>query len=102
MIPTVKTSRRWFVTKLFTGTVIASTCIYLPSSQKIGFFKQLFNSVSKWRKARNKEYIITQALATDEGRMALAQSMVEPIRRSLEYQSVGRKLFVDDFCESVT
>jgi len=31
-----------------------------------------------------KEMIIAQALNTDEGRVALAQAMVEPIRRSLE------------------
>jgi hypothetical protein len=43
-----------------------------------------------------KEVIISQALETDEGRVALAQSMVEPIRRSLEYQAVGRKLIMVD------
>lgn len=31
-----------------------------------------------------KEAVIAQALNTDEGRTALAQAMVEPIRRSLE------------------
>lgn len=43
-----------------------------------------------------KEAIIATALETDEGRIALAQSMVEPIRRSLEYQAVGRKLLMVD------
>lgn len=43
-----------------------------------------------------KEAIIAQALETDEGRVALAQAMVEPIRRSLEYQAVGRKLIMVD------
>lgn len=43
-----------------------------------------------------KESIIATALETDEGRIALAQSMVEPIRRSLEYQAVGRKLLMID------
>jgi hypothetical protein len=43
-----------------------------------------------------KEEIIAQALETDEGRVALAQAMVEPIRRSLEYQAVGRKLLMVD------
>lgn len=43
-----------------------------------------------------KEAIIAQALNTDEGRVALAQAMVEPIRRSLEYQAVGRKLLLVD------
>lgn len=44
----------------------------------------------------DKEMIIAQALETDEGRTALAQAMVEPIRRSLEYQAVGRKLLMVD------
>jgi hypothetical protein len=43
-----------------------------------------------------KEAVIAQALNTDEGRVALAQAMVEPIRRSLEYQAVGRKLLLVD------
>lgn len=43
-----------------------------------------------------KELIIAQALNTEEGRTALAQAMVEPIRRSLEYQAVGRKLLLVD------
>jgi len=44
----------------------------------------------------DKEMIIAQALETEEGRVALAQAMVEPIRRSLEYQAVGRKLLMVD------
>jgi hypothetical protein len=43
-----------------------------------------------------KEALIAQALETDEGRVALAQAMVEPIRRALEYQAVGRKLLMVD------
>jgi len=43
-----------------------------------------------------KEALIAQALDTDEGRVALAQAMVEPIRRALEYQAVGRKLLMVD------
>jgi len=43
-----------------------------------------------------KEMVIDQAIETDEGRTALAQAMVEPIRRSLEYQAVGRKLLMVD------
>jgi hypothetical protein len=44
----------------------------------------------------DKEAVIAQALSTEEGRVALAQAMVEPIRRSLEYQAVGRKLLMVD------
>jgi len=44
-----------------------------------------------------KQQVVAQALETEEGRMALAQAMVEPIRRALEYQAVGRKcLMVDE------
>lgn len=42
------------------------------------------------------EALVAQALETDEGRVALAQAMAEPIRRSLEYQAVGRKLLMVD------
>lgn len=43
-----------------------------------------------------KEYLIATALNTEEGRVALAQAMVEPIKRSLEYQAIGRKLIMVD------
>ncbi|MFW6172963.1 MAG: HK97-fold major capsid protein [Elusimicrobiota bacterium] len=43
-----------------------------------------------------KQELIAQALQTEEGRVSLAQAMVEPIRRSLEYQAVGRKLLMID------
>lgn len=43
-----------------------------------------------------KENIIAAALDTNEGRKALAMAMVEPIRRALEYQSVGRKILMVD------
>jgi hypothetical protein len=45
---------------------------------------------------QKKEALIAQALETPEGRVALAQAMVEPIRRALEYQAVGRKLLMVD------
>ncbi len=43
-----------------------------------------------------REMLVAQALETSEGRVALAQAMVEPIRRALEYQAVGRKLIMVD------
>jgi hypothetical protein len=43
-----------------------------------------------------KEYLIAKALETEEGRVALAQAMANPIRTSLDYQGVGRKLLVID------
>jgi len=45
---------------------------------------------------QKKELAIAKALGTKEGREALAKSMVEPIRASLEYQAVGRKLLMVD------
>lgn len=43
-----------------------------------------------------REALIAQSLESPEGRVALAQAMVEPIRRALEYQAVGRKLLMVD------
>jgi len=43
-----------------------------------------------------REQIIAMALETAEGRTALAQAMVEPIKTSLMYQAIGRKLFMVD------
>lgn len=43
-----------------------------------------------------KEYLISKALETEEGRTALAQAMANPIRTSLDYQGIGRKLLVVD------
>lgn len=53
-------------------------------------------SLTKSYTNEQQEMVIAQALETDEGRTALAQAMVEPIRRSLEYQAVGRKLLMVD------
>ncbi len=43
-----------------------------------------------------KERIVSEALSTAEGRVALAQAMVEPIKIALEYQAIGRKLLMVD------
>jgi len=53
-------------------------------------------SIDKAAVNQQKEALIAQALDTPEGRVALAQAMVEPIRRALEYQAVGRKLLMVD------
>lgn len=45
---------------------------------------------------QEKEFLIAKALETEEGRTALAQAMANPIRTSLDYQGVGRKLLVVD------
>jgi hypothetical protein len=46
--------------------------------------------------ADQREDLIRVALNSAEGRVALAQAMVEPIRTSLMYQGVGRKLLMVD------
>ena len=46
--------------------------------------------------ADQREDIMRSAFDHPEGRAALAQAMVEPIRNSLMYQSVSRKLFMVD------
>jgi hypothetical protein len=43
-----------------------------------------------------KEFLIEQALSSEEGRVALAASMANPIRLTLDYQAIGRKLLVVD------
>ena len=47
-------------------------------------------------KPLTREMIIARALETAEGRAALAQAMVEPIKESIVYQSLGRKLLMVD------
>ncbi len=45
---------------------------------------------------RYRDCLIAQALGTHEGRVALAEAMVAPIRAALNYQSIGRKLLMVD------
>jgi hypothetical protein len=53
-------------------------------------------SMIKQNVNEQREQIIAQALETPEGRTALAQAMVEPIKTSLMYQAIGRKLLMVD------
>lgn len=46
--------------------------------------------------SEQKEYLIAKALETEEGRTALASAMANPIRQSLDYQGIGRKLLMVD------
>jgi hypothetical protein len=43
-----------------------------------------------------REQIVAAALETAEGKTALAQAMVEPIKNALMYQAIGRKLLLVD------
>ena len=50
----------------------------------------------------NAERVIYDAIASAEVRSQFGAAMVEPIRRALEYQGVGRRLLmVDEFPEAV-
>ena len=40
-----------------------------------------------------KERIVAECLRTREGRMRLAQSMIQPIRRGLDYTALARRVF---------
>jgi len=53
-------------------------------------------SMIKRNTNEQREAIIAMALETAEGRTALAQAMVEPIKTSLMYQAIGRKLLMVD------
>jgi hypothetical protein len=44
----------------------------------------------------DREAMIAQALDSPEGRDTLAQAMIEPIRRSMDYQGIGRSLLMVD------
>ncbi|MGG2309823.1 hypothetical protein, partial [Salmonella enterica] len=46
--------------------------------------------------AERKEQVIAHAMESAEGRLALAQAMVKPIKTSLQYQAIGRKLLMVD------
>lgn len=45
---------------------------------------------------QQKESIIAKALETDAGRQSLAQAMVAPIRRAMNYAAIGRKMLMVD------
>lgn len=53
-------------------------------------------SMIKRNNNEQREAIIAMAMETAEGRTALAQAMVEPIKTSLMYQAIGRKLLMVD------
>lgn len=90
-----KLSRRTFLGCLLavssTSLIISRVSSLLtPKVEPVKFAKKPLTDA-------DKELLIAKALETEEGRAALAASMVEPIRRSLEYQAVGRKiLFIDE------
>lgn len=60
-------------------------------SVKEGLRPRIINGINDMPKS--KESIIADALGTQEGRAALAEAMVAPIKAMMDYQSIGRKLF---------
>ena len=52
--------------------------------------------MNKTMSLEEREAILAEAIQTEEGRMALAESMANPIQTSLLYQSIGRKLLMVD------
>ena len=43
-----------------------------------------------------RDQLISQAILTQEGKVALAQAMANPIRRNLDYQGIARRALVVD------
>lgn len=43
-----------------------------------------------------RDELVTQAIMTHEGKLALAQAMANPIRRNLDYQGIARRALVVD------
>jgi len=77
------------------------TCYKNSQAKKI--LRQIKNNLSKQKTYsypqltnNQKEAIIAEALKTEDGRLAISQAMVEPIRRQLDYSSIGRKLLLVD------
>lgn len=52
--------------------------------------------MNKTMSLEEREAILQEAIQTEEGRIALAESMANPIQTSLLYQSIGRKLLMVD------
>jgi len=79
-------NRRGFLKRIAATVLTTVAVVYCPS------FKTLELEDEQLR----KELIIAKALETDDGRMALAAAMVEPIRRRIDYEAIGRNLLIVD------
>lgn len=85
-------NRRMFLKSLLGPAVIAPVVVAASPS----LASLLFGKIASWYNQRKKEKILAAALNSPEGRVALAQAMVEPIRRQLEYQAIWRKVGMID------
>ncbi len=89
-------TRRKFLSYLLGAS--AGGFVIAASPPSVGFFAKHWIQIKRWWFGEQwyREHLLAEALSSPEGRVALAQSMVEPIRRSLEYQAIGRKLLLVD------
>jgi hypothetical protein len=57
--------------------------------------ENVLKELRKNKKCTNKEKqnIITRLISTEEGRRRLAESMAQPLRDRMDYQSVARQIF---------
>lgn len=60
----------------------------MPSNANLAGRPSLTNS--------DKDNLISKAILTQEGKLALAQAMANPIRRNLDYQGIARRVLVLD------
>lgn len=67
----------------------------LPSNSQDALYKRFANTNLAPSEGEMEE-LISLALNSDQGRVALANAMANPIRETLDYQSVGRKLLMVD------
>jgi hypothetical protein len=81
-------SRRSFLGGIFKGITAVAGAGSLPPS----LFSKAWKSLTGYFERRKLERTIAKALNSTAGREALVMSMVEPI----EYQAIGRKLFMVD------
>jgi len=60
------------------------------------FIKLLFGvpglALFGWNRPKTREELIAECINTPQGKRLLAQAMVEPLRTSLNYQSIGRRI----------
>ena len=80
-------NRRGFLRKLFAGVAAVATG---------GVVASVIKRTPTIHTLNQREAVIAAALDTPEGKHALAQAMCEPIKRSLNYQDLGRKLLMVD------
>lgn len=73
-------------------TAVENILIFVITSNKLPFNSAKFIESFKHFRCN----LIATFLETPEGREKIAKAMVEPIRRALDYQGIGRKLFMVD------